>query len=545
MRWAGEMGAEAARTVRRRGGGVFAAGPGRGRPRHRPRLQPAGLHPHVPLLHGAQGAGQAGAAPRPVRPRGPAAPRATCTPSTTSSPRRCTVFATPTTTGPAPRPSRCWPTSGCRRWRSTPSTTRSCRPPRCPRARGRPRHALAAGAGRPRGLSGVAGPAGAARPCARHARGRGPGCWPICLRSCPWTTSSRPRWPNGPTCRTAMAGSGWTRAATGTCATTAARRGPFAAEAGRGGGTRQGLALLHDKLIAFIHRNYAGRRVGSVVLPERPAARVRRAGSHAHIWRLQPTGRCWRTPGSGAGEVQRCLLDEQGACTWSDRPGPGSGAHQRHGAGGRARSSKGSGCPTGESGRPAAALGPLCAARSGGWGLAPGRPELERAMKKAGRVTGFSSEGASAYLTVASMYSTAALISASEAAMEPPLGGIAPLPLMTLAVRPSTPRPTRATRRPCRPAWAHRPHRRRGTPCRPACTGPHRRQRRPRAWRRPGLRRAAAGRRRHHRRGRGGFSGAAVAAGAALRRRPVPGARRTCRRRRWPCAPRRGRSRSR
>lgn len=42
------------------------------------------------------------------------------------------------------------------------------------------------------------------------------------------------------------------------------------------------------------------------------------------------------------------------------------------------------------------------------------------------------------YLTAASMYVTADLMSASEAA-EPPLGGMAPLPLITLAVRPSTP----------------------------------------------------------------------------------------------------------
>ena len=47
----------------------LAAGPGGRRPRHRPRLQPAGLHAHVPAHHEAQGAGQAGAAPGPVRPR--------------------------------------------------------------------------------------------------------------------------------------------------------------------------------------------------------------------------------------------------------------------------------------------------------------------------------------------------------------------------------------------------------------------------------------------------------------------------------------------
>jgi predicted alpha/beta-fold hydrolase len=43
-------------------------------------------------------------------------PRATSTPSTTCSPRRCTAFATPRTTGRGARPSRTWTASACRRW---------------------------------------------------------------------------------------------------------------------------------------------------------------------------------------------------------------------------------------------------------------------------------------------------------------------------------------------------------------------------------------------------------------------------------------------
>ena len=43
------------------------------------------------------------------------------------------------------------------------------------------------------------------------------------------------------------------------------------------------------------------------------------------------------------------------------------------------------------------------------------------------------------YLAAASMYSTAARMSASVAAARPPFGGIAPLPLMTEATRASTP----------------------------------------------------------------------------------------------------------
>ena len=59
---------------------------------------------------------QAGAAPGPVRRAPRCWRRATCTSSTTSSPRRCTAFATPTTTTPALRPSRTCTASAFRRW---------------------------------------------------------------------------------------------------------------------------------------------------------------------------------------------------------------------------------------------------------------------------------------------------------------------------------------------------------------------------------------------------------------------------------------------
>ena len=87
----------AARARDRRGLG--AARPRRRRPRDRPRLQPAGLHPHVPALDEAQGAGASWRSTRACSTPSGCARRATCTSSTTSSPRRCTAFATPTTTG--------------------------------------------------------------------------------------------------------------------------------------------------------------------------------------------------------------------------------------------------------------------------------------------------------------------------------------------------------------------------------------------------------------------------------------------------------------
>ncbi len=59
------------------------------------------------------------AAPGPVRPRPPSGRARPATSSTTSSPRRCTAFATRTTTTRAPRPSRTCTASASRRWCST------------------------------------------------------------------------------------------------------------------------------------------------------------------------------------------------------------------------------------------------------------------------------------------------------------------------------------------------------------------------------------------------------------------------------------------
>ena len=64
-----------------------------------------------------------------------------------------------------------------------------------------------------------------------------------------WTRSSRPRCASGRPCRTATAGWRWTRAATGTCATSRCRRpGPFPQV--------KGSRIEHDGLRGFIQRNY-------------------------------------------------------------------------------------------------------------------------------------------------------------------------------------------------------------------------------------------------------------------------------------------------
>jgi predicted alpha/beta-fold hydrolase len=70
---------------------------------------------HVPAHHEAQGAGQAGAAPGPVRPRAAAGARDLYDfDNVFTAPLH--GFRDTTTTGRAARPSRTWRRSACRRW---------------------------------------------------------------------------------------------------------------------------------------------------------------------------------------------------------------------------------------------------------------------------------------------------------------------------------------------------------------------------------------------------------------------------------------------
>ncbi len=118
----------------RRGGGSVRARQSRGRrPGAVGRVQP-GLYARVPQDHEVQGPAQARPIPRPCSIAKRCCARATSTISTTSSPRRCTATAMPTTTGIAPRRSMCSAASPCRRSCSMRATIRSCRPARCRRA---------------------------------------------------------------------------------------------------------------------------------------------------------------------------------------------------------------------------------------------------------------------------------------------------------------------------------------------------------------------------------------------------------------------------
>jgi hypothetical protein len=88
--------------------------------------------------------------------------------------------------------------------------------------------------------------------------------------------------------------------------------GPFACEPGETCTTAKGSRLQHDKLIEFIHRNYACDESGCWFFQNGPQRVYVELEIAPYIWRLQPDGRILAHTGQPAGEVQLCLLDELG-----------------------------------------------------------------------------------------------------------------------------------------------------------------------------------------------------------------------------------------
>jgi len=88
--------------------------------------------------------------------------------------------------------------------------------------------------------------------------------------------------------------------------------GPFACEPGEACTAAKGSRLLHDKLIEFIHRNYACDASGCWFFQNGPQRVYVELEIAPYIWRLQPDGRVLAHTGQPAGEVQSCWLDEMG-----------------------------------------------------------------------------------------------------------------------------------------------------------------------------------------------------------------------------------------
>ena len=230
--------------------------------------------------HEAQGAGQAGPAPGPVRPRRAAGRARPVRVRQRLHRAAARLSRTPTTTGRAPRPSRT-----CARIR-IPALVVNARndpfvPASQPAAARRGRAATSRCGSRAHG--GHVGFPQGALPGHVHAMPEAVGGW-LLQHAGPAREHRRMddivRQAHGQVAqraRTATAGWGWTRAATGTCATTASQAaGPFAS------GQPVPRAAAQARQADRLHRpQLRGRRAGALVLPERPAARLRGTGSHA------------------------------------------------------------------------------------------------------------------------------------------------------------------------------------------------------------------------------------------------------------------------
>lgn len=88
--------------------------------------------------------------------------------------------------------------------------------------------------------------------------------------------------------------------------------GPFACEPGEPCTPAKGSLLLHDKLIEFIHRNYAKDEAGCWFFQNGPQRVYVELEIAPYVWRLQPDGRVLAHTGQLAEQVRRCLLDERG-----------------------------------------------------------------------------------------------------------------------------------------------------------------------------------------------------------------------------------------
>lgn len=88
--------------------------------------------------------------------------------------------------------------------------------------------------------------------------------------------------------------------------------GPFATEPGEAGHASKGSLLKHDKLIEFIHRNYAADEHGQWFFQNGPQRVYVELEHTPYVWRLQPDGSVMAHTGAAAGAVHHALVDEHG-----------------------------------------------------------------------------------------------------------------------------------------------------------------------------------------------------------------------------------------
>lgn len=88
--------------------------------------------------------------------------------------------------------------------------------------------------------------------------------------------------------------------------------GPFAALPGEDVAASKGSLLRHDKLIEFIHRNYAADEHGQWFFQNGPQRVYVELEAAPFVWRLSPGGRVCSHTGGEVARVAAVLVDEAG-----------------------------------------------------------------------------------------------------------------------------------------------------------------------------------------------------------------------------------------
>lgn len=88
--------------------------------------------------------------------------------------------------------------------------------------------------------------------------------------------------------------------------------GPFAVEPGEAASPSKGSLLRHEKLIEFIHRNYAADEAGQWFFQNGPQRVYVELEHTPYIWRVQTDGSVQAHTGEAAGAVRHAWVDEHG-----------------------------------------------------------------------------------------------------------------------------------------------------------------------------------------------------------------------------------------
>jgi hypothetical protein len=128
------------------------------------------------------------------------------------------------------------------------------------------------------------------------------------LRSKAWTILSDKPWPSGPMCQTVMVGWAWMNVGIGTSEMTQHKREATFKVAYL---VPRGLLLQHEKLIEFIHRNYAADSMGAWFFQNGPQRVYVELAATPFVWRLSSDFKLTAQTGAET-QAHICYTDESG-----------------------------------------------------------------------------------------------------------------------------------------------------------------------------------------------------------------------------------------